>query len=102
MDDKEEFPELLKFSPEGSSKEIQITTTWQVWSEGYLCSGMEGIPQRAIFHGDFIGDTFKDAVIACRDSFDDENSRNCVDIENLSFWVCRFFDNEADARKAFG
>lgn len=72
---------------------------WQVWTEGYMATGESG---KAIFHGEFDGETFRDAVKAYRDTITDPYSIKCVDLENLTFWACRFFDNEADARKSFG
>ena len=73
--------------------------TWQVWSEGYMATGESST---ATLHGTFDGETFKDAVIAFRDSLTDEYSKKCINIDKLTFWGCRFFDNESDARKSFG
>ena len=75
---------------------------FEVWTEGYLCTGMEGIPAKAQMHGKFKGETFKDAVIAWKNTLTDEYSIKCVDIDRMNFWGCRFFDNEVDARKSFG
>jgi hypothetical protein len=72
---------------------------FQVWTEGYAATGQSSDAQ---YHGEFEGETFREAVAAFRDSLTDEHSRNCVDLERLSFWGCRFFDNEDDARKSFG
>lgn len=76
-----------------------VVSSHQVWSEGYLATGEQS---GATFHGTFTGLTFRDAVIKFRDSLTDEYSRKCIDIEDLTFWGCRFFDNESDATKAFG
>lgn len=73
--------------------------TFEVWSEGYRATGESGT---AMLHGKFEGETFKDAVIAYKDTVTDLYSRSCIDVENLKFWGCRFFDNELDARKSFG
>jgi hypothetical protein len=72
---------------------------FEVWTEGYNDMGNIG---RASFHGKFKGETFKDAVIAFRDTLTDQHSINCIDIERMCFWACRFYDNEADARKLYG
>lgn len=75
---------------------------FELWTEGYLCTGMEGIPATATFHGKFKGNTFKEAIQAYKNTLTDPYSVSCVDVENMNFWLCRFFDNEADARKSFG
>jgi len=74
-------------------------TKFQVWTEGYRATGESSAAQ---FHGDFDGETFKDAVVAFRDSLDDERSKSLVDIERMRFWGCSFFDNGYDAQKSFG
>lgn len=73
---------------------------WEVWTEGYTASGERG---DATFHGKFMGETFKDAVIKFRDT-------KCSHPELVylgrwdvpDYWGCRFFDNEEDARRGFG
>lgn len=75
---------------------------WEVWSEGYLATGMEGIPATAQFHGKFNGETFRDACDKWAETLSDDYSKSCYDGERLTFWACRLFDNEADARKSFG
>lgn len=72
---------------------------WQVWSEGFKDMGGQ---QPAAFHGEFEAETFKGAVKAFRNSLTDEYSIKCIDIDRLTFWGCRFYDNECDARKNFG
>ena len=72
---------------------------FEIWSEGYITSGESG---DATFHGKFKGETFKDAVIAWKNSLTDTYSIECVDIDNMRFWGCRLFDNEKDARKLHG
>ena len=72
---------------------------YEVWTEGYAATGERGV---AIFHGKFKGNSFKEAVIEFRDSLTNKHSISCINIEQMTFWACRFFDNEADARKSFG
>jgi hypothetical protein len=72
---------------------------FDVWTEGYRATG-EG--SKAVFHGTFKGRSFREAVQAFKDTLKDEHSIRCVDVEELKFWGCRFFDNESDARKSFG
>lgn len=72
---------------------------FEVWTEGYTTNGGSC---DAIFHGRFKGRTFKDAVIAWKNTLTDKHSIQCVDIDRMKFWGCRFYDNERDARKSFG
>lgn len=34
---------------------------YEIWSEGYLCSGMDGVPEKAHLFGKEHGDNFKEA-----------------------------------------
>ncbi len=70
-----------------------------LWTEGYSCTGNQS---GAIYHGKFEADNLADAVKQFKDTVTDEYSKSCIDTEKLTFWACRFFDNEADARKSFG
>ena len=72
---------------------------YELWTEGHTATGESG---EATFHGKFKGNTFKEAIQAFKDTLTDERSIRCVDVENEKFWGCRFFDNEADARRSFG
>lgn len=75
---------------------------WEIWSEGYLATGMEGAPAKAQLYGKFYGETFRDACDQWAKTLTDPHSISCYNAERLSFWVCRLFDNETDARKSFG
>jgi hypothetical protein len=72
---------------------------FEIWTEGFVATGESS---RASFLGKFKGETFKDAVISWKNTLTDKHSIQCVDIERMSYWGCRFFDNESDARKSFG
>lgn len=69
-----------------------------LWSEGYAATGESG-PAR--FWGVYQGYTLRDAVQRAYDECILSDQR-LFDMEKLTYWGCRFFDNEADARKAFG
>ena len=71
---------------------------WPIWREGFLCTGMEGVPQKATFHGNWPGKTFRDACVA----WAEKKNISTFDSEKLTDWDCRLFDNEAEAREAFG
>ena len=76
---------------------------YEVWSEGYAITGNYS---EACFEGMSYGETFDEAVIKLLshrldkdkeepDGYRRYDGRLCV-------WGCRIFDNETDARKAFG
>lgn len=68
---------------------------FEIWSEGYLCTGMEGIPSKAYKHGEIQGKTFKEACI----NLAKENSSfaQYFKLENMTHWGCRLFDNKEEA-----
>lgn len=72
---------------------------WEVWSEGYAATGESS---DATLHGVWPGATFKEAVEAYVGTRPEEERRTYFDVERLTYWACRFFDNEADARKSYG
>lgn len=71
--------------------------THEVWNEGYAATG-ERAP--ALYLGRYPGVTFKEEVEAAMDDL--EWDRSYYNPEQLTYWACRFFDNEADARRSFG
>lgn len=71
---------------------------FEVWAEGYVTTGQRS---SAIYHGKWKGNTFKEAVINFANSLSKE-SKATINLDNLTFWGCRFFDNEKDASKTFG
>lgn len=74
--------------------------SFNIWTEGFAVTGESG---KAQYHGNYKGKTFKDAVQNFKDNATmDESSRKCIDVENMNFWGCRFFDNKNDASKSFG
>ena len=78
---------------------------YEIWAEGFLDQGMEGIPTKARLVGEAEGNTFAEA---CSNWFKTNVSEGDykryfrIDTNgNPLFWV-RLFNNENDARKAFG
>ena len=70
---------------------------FDVWIEGYLVTGMEGVPAKAKRVGkDIVADNFPDA---CEKVFGGDPVFNK---KRLTYWGCRCFNNETDARLAFG
>jgi len=77
---------------------------FEIWAEGYLDQGMEGVPAKAKFIGYSEGETFTEA---CENWYKEHVSKESFNkyfrISNgRPIYWCRLFDNEEDARKSFG
>lgn len=76
---------------------------FEIWSEGFLCTGMEGVPARASLLGKEMAINWEQAV----EQYMAKNPKR-IDVREYNGekvytdWGCRLFDNEADARKSFG
>ncbi len=70
---------------------------WQIWSEGYAVTGQAG---KAHLHGETEAETFNDACLTLAKR--DGKFAKYFDPQRMTFWGCRLFDNEAEARKSFG
>jgi N6-adenosine-specific RNA methylase IME4 len=66
---------------------------YEVWSEGFRATGEHG---RAQQHGKVRALSFKDA---CHGVFSGDGD---FDEDKMTYWGCKLFDNERDARRAFG
>jgi len=95
------LPEQLLQSSDEDEPISPDSIQWEIWTEGYLCSGMEGIPAPAKFLGTSFAPSFKEACVAF---FRGRDPKRYGDFnpDTMQFWGCRLFDNEADARKSFG
>ena len=71
--------------------------TYEIWSEGFVV--MEGY-SKAHLHGYAKGNTFKEACINYAKT--DKEFEFYFDSERMTYWGCKLFDNEADARVNFG
>lgn len=71
--------------------------TYEIWSEGFVV--MEGYG-KAHLHGYTKGNTFKEACINYAKT--DKEFEFYFDSERMTYWGCKLFDNEADARVNFG
>lgn len=69
---------------------------WEVWAEGYAATGESG---GATLLGHAIARTFREACDKVAGELSDPKLYNS---KQLTYWGCRLYDNEADARKAFG
>lgn len=72
-------------------------TRYDIWREGYETNGMR---DGAALLGSEEGTSFADACarLAARDC----DFGKYFSADRMTFWGCRLFGNEADARKAFG
>ncbi len=76
----------------------------ELWIEGYRLNGDRS---KAQFLGNFEGPTLRDAVIHYKQSLELKHINTAypwdvINTDKLTDWGCRFFNNEADAREAFG
>lgn len=71
---------------------------WSVWIEGYAATGGSG---RATYQGEWPGETFTDA---CREWAKRSKCLGDFSVRDglPRYWGCRMYDNESDARRAFG
>ena len=67
--------------------------SYSVWMEGYTATG-DYAPAHLV--GNTIADSFKEA---CFNLLKDDPYFN---VEDISVWGCKLFDNEVDARVGFG
>jgi hypothetical protein len=87
---------------------------YEIWSEGYAATGESAPAHRLLRPGEsnsrWSGVTFQQAVVKALNELHwtmlSEMLQGCgsclYDAKNNTYWGCRFFDNESDARKSFG
>lgn len=80
----------------------QAMNTHEVWTEGYLTSGMEGISARAKLIGTVAAETFAEACDRICSSPEWQRDNGHYDSQRGTVWGCRLFNNATDARKSFG
>lgn len=76
--------------------------TIEVWAEGYVATGEHS---HAHMLGRVVASDFNGAVLRIMAQMADQRSRECFSLHAdgaWTFWGCRLFDNEADARVSFG
>lgn len=75
----------------------------EIWCEGYLATGCEGIPVTAMKLGEYEAESFEDAILLYIENHPNEERYIHKRLDgSWRFWGCRLFDNEADARSSFG
>lgn len=76
---------------------------FEIWSEGYRATGESGT---AHLHGKEEATSFEEALLL--HALRNEEFYKYLDHKpsskgsNYTYWACRLFDNEKDARKSFG
>ena len=72
---------------------------WPVWREGCGATGLAG---KAAICGYYYAPTFREACMLWANDRLSPNEQKYFDAEKLTFWGCGLFDNEVEARRAFG
>lgn len=70
------------------------TNKYTIWSEGFNTTGHSG--KAIVMAHDIEASSFEEA---CLKAFKDDKF---FDEKNLTYWGCRLFDNETEARESFG
>lgn len=70
---------------------------YTIWSEGFCV--MEG-HSKAILHGEAEGNSFKEACMNYAKT--DKEFEFYFDPDRMTYWGCKLFDNEIEARRSFG
>jgi hypothetical protein len=89
--------EDYKFHEIKETPEKNPSLLWNIWSEGFQATGDRG---EATLHGKEYGTTFRKAVITFASN--NPNFAEYFDKKDMTYWGCKLFDNEADARESFG
>lgn len=74
--------------------ERELEKEWEVWAEGYAATRERG---GAVLLGVATAKTFKEACAKIKLS-----EPQCLDLEHLTYWACKLYDNKHEAQKAFG
>lgn len=72
---------------------------FEIWMEGYAATGESSDAQ---FIGKIMAETFNEACEKLRPGELDKNEDGTYRYKTPSIWARHLYDNETDARKAFG
>lgn len=78
----------------------EAMNNYEIWTEGYVATGDLETASYPSFIGFYKGETFEEAVKNMVKSWPE--SDKYFDPVRLTWWGCRFFSNEKDARESFG
>jgi hypothetical protein len=92
--------------------ENQFMKLWEIWVEGWAGHVVQGEFGNAQLVGCRQAMTFKEAIEKFINDLPDQShlpryertgwDRDEFDLERLTYWSCKLFDNESEARKSFG
>lgn len=91
--------EALLSDVKDDSAPPQTLRTWAIWSEGFAVTGQSS---PATHHGNYSGTTFLDACKAWAATTEDPKLFKIDNGGFPSYWGCRLFSTEQEARKSFG
>lgn len=83
---------------EAMAKEVGLQV-FQIWREGYSCTGDNS---KASLIATIEAANFDEACLQYCPRIDEPPFIYDAESKTWSFWGCRLFDNETDARAAFG
>lgn len=92
--------ELPEGEPARTGKKL-----WEVWVEGYAATEESGKAMRLTRKNEdtlWEGDTFSEACREAMRCLNYDMSDHLYNAERNTYWACRFYDNEVEARKSFG
>lgn len=75
---------------------------WKVWIEGFLVTGMEGVPQTAKLINEIEAPDWDTAVQQAFILAEDPSLLRKNKDGSWSYWGCRIYNNEEDAKKFLG
>jgi hypothetical protein len=70
---------------------------YDIWTEGFRATGQYGT---AMLHKSVKAGSLKEACL--KYAQEDTDFEDYFDPERMTYWGCKIFDNESDARKSFG
>jgi hypothetical protein len=68
-----------------------------IWSEGYLATGMDGIPSDPHFWGMVEAETFQEACNKLAEK--NEGFKNSYDPKRMTYWGCRLYPSFDEANE---
>lgn len=84
------------FSKEQLNNDTNQIRRWNIWAEGFRATGQSG---KALLIDSVVADSFKSAVAKLKEH---PYHGQYINVDSLTYWGCRLFDNESDSRTRFG
>ncbi|MBG0738646.1 hypothetical protein IV500_04320 [Paeniglutamicibacter antarcticus] len=80
---------------------VEVSPSWTIWAEGFAATG-ESETAWALNESPIMAETLDDAVRQYSRASDSRHLFRRRRNGTWTYWGCRLFDNESDARGAFG